>query len=229
MKIIATLLLACCLLPALSFSQELTVFVGMSQSSMNSLRQARSLIASAVLVELKTTDDFPPYLRYGMTMLFDLNEKMKLGGQLSTTSTGSRATYQDYSGSITFDQKVKNISIGVHFEYEVYAGKKSVVGVYGQQGPVFSMYQSIFDFQVSTESQHADEKYYATGYYFEFGGTYAYRVSDRFSLVGNLGYQLNTGGQIESEEDEPLYYINNGHSINWTGLKVHAGVTYHFR
>lgn len=229
MKIIATLLLACCLLPALSFSQEVTVFVGMSQSSMNSLRQARLDIVGALPVELKTTDDFPPYLRYGMTMLFDLNEKMKLGGQLSTTSTGSRATYQDYSGSITFDQKVKNISIGAHFEYQVYAGKKSVVGVYGQQGLVFSTYQSTFDFQLLTESQRADEKYHAIGYYIEFGGTYAYRVSDRFSLVGNLGYQVTTGGQIESQEDDPLFYINNDREINWTGLKVHAGVTYHLR
>src|SRR5688572_20814699 len=156
MKKITTILLACCLLPALSFSQEVTVFVGMSQSSMNSLRQARLTVASAYPVKLKTTDDFPPYLRYGMTMLFHLNEKMKLGGQLSTTSTGSRATYQDYSGSITFDQKVKNISIGAHFEYHVYARKKTVVSVYNQQGLIFSMYQSTLDFQLLSESQRAD-------------------------------------------------------------------------
>jgi hypothetical protein len=107
------------LLPLCGFSQmKLSFAMGTGTYRMTELRNlTQNAKNSFAPFPAKVVDNFPSYYVYdlGLTMVFD--NGFLIGGGFSFTSSGSRVSYRDYSGSLQFDATAKGLSYGTSIGY----------------------------------------------------------------------------------------------------------------
>lgn len=207
-------------------AQDMTLTAGAAWSNMDDLRKTRDFVQSMSPVPLKITADFPAYWRFGFMMRWRIGTKMKLGFLASTTSTGSRATYEDYSGSIRFDQRVNNIGIGPHFQYNFVQDDKNIFAVYLNEGVLFSAYDVDYEIVLLDQSIDDATDYKATDIYSEPGLLYERKIGPRFSLYAGAGYQFSTYGKIDYDGDEEEFAgFEDGDRTDWSGARLNLGAT----
>ncbi|MDZ7604426.1 MAG: hypothetical protein U5K79_02315 [Cyclobacteriaceae bacterium] len=171
-------------------AQDLSLYVGFSQTFMKDMKSMQDYVDLEIPVELKNTQRFPPYWQYGISMRWAISGKYKLGVYAFTTSTGGRATYEDYSGEFTFDQTLKCFGMSVHNEYTVYQVKNSEILVYLQTGYLANWLDLDYYLHLGDESDSQHESFRGSNYIFEGGAQYViFFLNLGYSLMDDLAYK----------------------------------------
>jgi hypothetical protein len=216
----------------MSQAQDLTLFTGAASSSMNDLKSYRDGNLYQHQVRLQVVQDFPMYFRQGILLRFNIGGKLKWGVHLSTTSTGSRASYEDFSGSVAFDQTLKNISLGPHFQYTVISKKKYTFSIYKESGWVFTTMKVDKSYSINGQiNESSSERYKSINSMIEYGLMYEYKIHNTILIQGTLGGQLNSTGRLKSNQSQQNQTTSSNSSLtaDWSGLRVGLGIVVNFR
>ena len=87
--------------------------IGVGNYSMSGLKGMLQESVKSLPFDLKTTENFPTYVFYGMDMIHCVTPNFGMGITSGFYSTGGRNHYADYSGSYREDFLVNSINIGL--------------------------------------------------------------------------------------------------------------------
>jgi hypothetical protein len=207
-----------------AFAQELIVAIGLSVHSLEKLKSAQSRLFSEYAVQLKSTQSFPPFLQYGVAMRFPLsNPKITLGGNVYGTSTAARSTYEDYSGQLEIDQRLRCIGFGFTFTYTLQEFTNAKLNLYTSVGAEFSTLKMDATLRLFNSTDNLENTYQAISPMGEVGLEYQYNLSQKFFLQGSGMLHVNQEEMLINKDDDTEYEY-----VNWTGVKLLIGIGYRF-
>ena len=184
-------------------------------------------------VELDLADDFPAYFNYSGEVVWQLNDKFSLGGGFIYQSTGARSYYEDYSEKMNYDVKIQGYGPYVNVVGKIYKNPLFDLSLQLKPMILFSNQDIISELQVFDYKE--SDNIEISGY--NYGIEPAIRISkdiNRLSFSLNFGYYLdlyrgNLEGKIMGDTFD-IYIPNTDDKLknNWYGLRIFAGVGYHF-
>lgn len=202
-------------------AQQVSFLTGLSAESLTDLKQFQSAFINAAIVPLKSTQAFPPYLQYSLNVSFPKKSALKFNFNLFTTSTAARSVYQDYSGKVQVDQKLKCFGIGPGLVGLIEDTLKLRVEYFVNAGLEFSTLNADVYTAVGADEENSTEKFSATSAYGEIGLGLTYTFNGHWSAIARLGAHISQAAQLKNKTDEFP-------KVNWTGGKFLAGIGYSF-
>ena len=191
---------------------------GLSIHSHDKLKSSQSNFDFGV--DLESTQSFPPSLQYGAALRFPLGQsKGTLGGHFYGTSTAARSTYEDYSGRLDVDQRLRCFGIGLTFLYTLNETEKSKVNLYTSTGVEVSTLKMDINVRLYDISDDVSNTYRAFSPMVEAGLEYQYHWSKKFFVQGILALHVSQDAMLNSTTDGTEYQY-----VNWTGGKVLIGI-----
>ena len=215
-KLFFTGLVLFLLRPALA--QEVIVMTGLSIHSHNKLKSAQANFDFGV--DLKSTQSFPPFLQYGLAMRFPLGQsRATLGGLFYSTSTAARSTYEDYSGRLDVDQRLRCLGLGFTFLYTLNESGKSKFNLYTSTGVEISTLKMDINLRLNDNSENVSNTYRAFSPMVEAGFEYQYHWSKKFFVQSILALHISQEAILNSTTGGSEY-----ENVNWTGGKILIGI-----
>ena len=203
-----------------------SVGVGFNTFLMTDLKEYNEKIIENFPVEdVTTTNSFPPYFGYEISYRKGYYNKLSVGGLVHYTSTGSRVTYSDFTGTLHVDQLLDYFSVGVIGSSVPVNNDKWQVFIDLKASIIYTDYKIKSYFQIGEQSTTDDDtKFYAFGLGVQPGVACYYKL-DKFMIGANLGAELNFNGkfQVWGEEGYLVDSDNNPIKANWSGLR--SGLT----
>jgi hypothetical protein len=222
------LLLSILLIPMAASAQfNISFNTGIAYFNMADVKRYQTSQTNRMPVHAKVISSFPAYWCYNGTAKWILDNGIMIGADVAYTSTGGRVSYSDFSGKITFDQTLLNISLST------FAGKAFRLKDNSLTLQCYVMTQTTFtDYQ----DQYSEQSQIGGNDSHSFGGISHYiqpvvNLSKRFGLIAvnmNIGYsKLITDGDLTGLYDEPQ---SNDLVItaDWSGLRLGCGVSLYF-
>lgn len=200
--------------------------------SMREVKDFQKHFIEQVPVGIKITDSFPGFYLFGFRGAKALEQgetdNVYLGFVAETGSTGGRAHYADYSGSIHFDQLLRYFSGGIFLEKIAYQGP--IHFFYGMQ---LEALQTHFTFKSHVKIGHQED--WQSEAFRSMGGALkpylgvAYPMH-HFTFGLHLGYLVN-GSAPFHVKGEPKAIITldgseNKVSPGWSGLRFNLSARY---
>jgi len=188
----------------------LNVGAGVATYNPTSLIEVQEVLLEGFPVEGQITNLFPAYTVFSICYFRPVTEKLNLGVIYQNGSTGARATYEDYSGSIFADQILTMYQFGLNTSYRLmYAN-------YFELRAYTSLMMSFTGDEITRET-------YIPGYYlreylkinarnpvFEPGLELIYH-HDPYSFGIDFGYQYDFGAKFNVKGDQNTYFY---HPVN---------------
>ena len=199
-------------------AQEFIVMSGLSSHSHDKLKSTQLNFDFGV--DLKHTQKFPPFLQYGAAMRFPLGQsRITLGGHFYGTSTAARSTYEDYSGRLDVDQRLRCFGFGFTFLYTLSEHGKSKVNLYTSTGLEISTMKLDINLRLNDISDDVSNTYKAFSPMAEAGLEYQYHWSKKFFVQGIVAFHVSQEDMLVNTSDDTDYQY-----VNWTGGKVLIGI-----
>jgi hypothetical protein len=223
------ILIACLGSASQGVAQDLSIYTGLSQTSMQDMKSLQQYIAWQIPVAYEFPSEFPAYWQYGLSMRWKVGDKSKLGFNAYTTSTGARSVYADYSGKSTQDYALKSLGIAVHYEYLLVEVKNTEVMAYGQIGYNHTDFSYDEYLQVGDQVLTTAEEFQSNNIMAEVGGVAKYFFYKKLFLEGRIGFHFNQNSPLENEEGDKITLPNfNDVDAEWTGLRLGIGIGLRF-
>lgn len=172
------------------------------------------------------TDDFPPYFTYGANIVYQ-STSFSVGMNYIYLSTGGSANYQDYSGTLGFDQLVSAHALGLLgrvqlLEFRRFTMKGSCLLSLYLTNVVFKSYVSVSGIQEEEELDLASESIVLTpalnGHYSIKGPVY----------VGfSVGHALGIEGKVHLPNNRNAVLLDaDGNTIttDWSGWRSELSI-----
>jgi hypothetical protein len=216
-------------------AQRLFFNAGAGSYAMEDLKATQTFVAGSTPRPLESVSSFPSYWSFegGVTFdLFDLLDNVTGGIAVGYGSTGARAAYTDYSGSLRFDQLANYTCIALLPSYQQYYFNNQMrvdyeirVGTTLNK-MAFSYHETIGS---TTSSEQIDLR--STNMYLQPGISAGWRFRS-FSLDAYLGYHLSVlQGKVRDKNDNDLVLYNPTNNkpagVDWSGARVGVGLSFY--
>jgi hypothetical protein len=173
----------------------------------NDLIEARNKALMVLPFPAKVTDDYPhiPYL-HGEALIIE--KYFEFGLAFTFVTTGSRATYSDYSGEYRYDNVISNYEYSLILKTRGPENSKPFkMQLYCQLGSSNIKIKSTENIRIKNESNNFSENLSASIKFLELGVNAGYYYK-RFTFNAGVSYYV--------ELEEVL-------SIGFTGIRAHLG------
>lgn len=197
------------------------------------MKEAKKFVNRGVIetpFPLKVVEDFPSFVVYcGSLSLPMKNNSIRLGFSLGSTSTGSRAHYQDYSGEVKIDHLTSAFSMAVTGEkvFNLLPSEKISLSLTSELGAIFTDYKVESYIQVHTQEEQNKVNLSSESIYFDPGIKFRYRVLSFLQIGTELSYLYDTQGKLHLPSSRKSYlmdYSNKPVRSDWSGLRTEVGV-----
>jgi hypothetical protein len=201
---------------------------GVASFNMSDVKSYQVSTRNKMPVHAKAVSSFPAYWCYNGSAKWILDKGIIIGTDVAYTSTGGRVSYSDFSGKITFDQTLVNLSVSTLAGKEFRLKENSLtLQCYIVMQTTLTKYHDEYLEQSTFERKDSHN----------LGGVSRYiqpvvNLSKRFGLVAinvNVGYsQIFMGGDLTDLYDETQ---NNDPTItaDWSGVRLGCGVSLYFQ
>lgn len=211
---------------ALAQEMDIAATAGYGTYNLKELKAHRTELLSAYPVELKVTDDFPAFYIFGGSLRFRVVD-IPLAFSMRSGSTGSRASYSDYSGSVVIDQQIKFTSLGAEVGTLFHRSEKLDVEGLLRYWFNFTEIDFISDVEINdgqAEHNRVDLESLASSF------TPTVMVSYKMKFVKlffDAGYELYIPAKITLATDKELHLIDSQNKkvkFDGSGLRLNVGV-----
>lgn len=197
--------------------------VGIGTYAMSDLKGLLKESVAQSQLGLKTTENFPAYVFYGLDVVYAISPKFGFGITSGFYSTGGRNHIADYSGSYREDIKVNAINAGLLASFKDTLASHFFYGIELGSGIKFSniSVESVLNISDYNEQSKYDLK--SQGWWIEpqlrFGRTFWRRFS--CSVFG--GYEFNLKSALKLKEGSSN---QSKVKIDWSGLRTGVSLSY---
>jgi hypothetical protein len=207
-----------------------SVGVNYGKYSMKSLEQLQqAIMISGDNIPLKIVEDFPSRTGFEASLAYSFG-KFSLGGFLSKASTGSRASYADYSGSINHDLVANNTIIAVQVEGDLEKKENWEIFFSLRQGFAFNTTKYKTEVQVLNDTDKSEQSFKSINAILSpgFGGRIFYH---NFFIHPEARYEWHfVKSDLHAEGDDEMYVEVNGRRFQsgWDGVRLCLNFGYRF-
>lgn len=205
---------------------QVEIFSGYGSFSMNGPREMLKTTVGKSEIPLKLVEDFPSWYTYGIRFLQIINKGKKqpafAGFTLSSASTGSRAHYQDYSGSLTIDHLARSTTLGILLNKELISVKQFHFGCNGALNLIVTDYRIKSLVVINTFQEEENLTLKSSSFAVEPGFFIRYQILSSLYLKGNASVIFDTSGKLHMPGDRNRYLVderNNAIRSDWSGLR----------
>jgi len=202
------------------FGQKLKLEIGSGWGiySMKELKEFNESILENIPVEAAITDNFPSRLYYDASINYLANQKFSMGFTYSYTTTGSRISYNDYSGELKYDDIVSGHSPGVHITILL----RNKLLRFSQETN-FSYCFTKLKIQESILGTMNQLTFKSGSLHLEPRMIVSYRFS-QLEIAAKIGYLIDFGSKYRYKDDTDVILRNlmTDETIqnNWSGIRV---------
>lgn len=173
---------------------------------------------------LKTVivDNFPAYVTHSL----DIGYKYKVhefGIKGGFYSTGSKISFQDYSGEYEANVLINGYKTGLYYRNYFFnnkIGKKSLLSLFGEISPSaiisrtkITSHLTVFDQLLESEKTAIHKVDFAV----------LPQVGVRYNIIPQVGVQLTAGYEVSF--GERAYKLDGNPRIDWSGFRASGGIT----
>lgn len=195
--------------------------------SMNSTKEFNQFISSGLPFKAELTTNFPPYFFYKAEVLYSFPESFALGVNLSSTSTGSRLSYADYSGSYKLDNVQNGVFAGIKILEGQAPGKVTGFNLGLECGVALSKMNIDESMKVFDQTTSDNTEVSSMGFYVQPGVYYFIVPKSQFRFSANVSYYfgIEKGYHLPNQKDAQLINPDTQKQIKpqWDGFRI--GVT----
>ena len=203
-------------------------WTGIGTYAMNDLKAIQKELQNINDIPLKGTDNYPPFICFGLDLIPVLTKNFGLGFTSSYHSTGARNHYADYSGSLTEDFLVNDLNLGIDGIVTKIISKNLLLSGEIKSGIKFTKLQSKSSLKLFEQNETENQSFKSESWWIEP------QINIEKLLIKNiyfyifLGYEFNTNGTLFLTSNRDLYLqINNSKaSANWSGLRAGLGLSF---
>ena len=210
-------------------AQQINLTTGIGSYAMTDLKDYGQNLLEYFPVDVRYVEKFPPYWYYEISVSQPI-DKYYVGGVVSYGSSGGRVNYTDYSGSITMDQNVRYLELGV--QSGVILNPQATSGAFKFEiRPVvtFGWHDLIFSSRIGNHTEKEQFEFKSTNIGLQPGFSYSKKIFRSFALQIYAGYNLNVyKGKLFLKEDDSLFLQNDAGekvSLDWSGFRGGLGIT----
>jgi len=174
-------------------------------------------------IEGKVVSSFPPFMTSSLRIGKEIMPSIWLGAGYTFTSTGGRANYTDYSGSISTDLRAGSHRVGARLAYSILRGESTDLAVYGGAGLNYTRLEETTSVIVLGYSDAVSDTYRSTTIC-GTAGIQFYYMFNSVSLGLDAGYLVDRPGELSSIDDGDALTDPNDRqrtlTSDWTGLRI---------
>lgn len=206
--------------------QHLEVSAGITYGSfkMEEVISFQQEIVRQLPVSAQTMSDFPNHYGFESKFTYKLSQ-FSLGLFGSFISSGSRVSYNDYSGSFEYNQIAKLTQLGLSSEY--FLSKNT--GSDWQFSPSLQVGIGKTSFNINDQMIVGgsilleDNLNFTSSHITINPGFNIRRTFNKFFIKTNFGYLIDLPGFLEYSEDKRLNLINENKDpigVDWSGFRI---------
>jgi len=205
---------------SLTYGQKIKLEIGYGTGtySMKDLKEMNSSILKNLPVEAKITDNFPSRPYYDGGLFYLLNNHISVGLTERYYTTGSRISYKDFSGQLTYDNILSSYSTGIQGEFAL--TYKSI-----RISEVTNISYCFTKLKMNNLIMGSSDlsKYNSNSIQIEPRFKLSYLIK-KIELGARVGYLVDIGGKNKLSGDKNLILKNllTGKDIqnNWSGFRI---------
>ena len=201
----------------------ISVMLGGSTVKMDDMKYLMDIILESYPVEGAIITSFPPYFNGSVNVFRQFYPHLRAGAGYTYTSTGARANYSDYSGSISTDMFIVSHRLGLSLNYSLIGTDRLDLSLYGRLDANYSksdITSSVYVLDLSSISKY---QYSSISPHGSVGLECLYKFKD--SAIGiEGGYLVDLPGKLKDREtDNELLDPNDSQRVlttDWTGWRI---------
>lgn len=222
-KILFTPLFLFCLLLANGQQIEIRPAIAIGTYSMSDLKGLLKQSVSRSVVALKTTENFPKYVFYGLDVIQSVTSKFGLGISTGFYSTGGRNHYADYSGSYREEIQVNSVNMGLLASYRDSLVNNFFYNMEVASGIKLSNISIEDELKLSDFEEGSTHDFRSTGWWIEPQIRVGRHFFGNFSCAAFVRYEFNLKSKIISKENNEIYLTGK---IDWSGIRTGISASY---
>lgn len=171
----------------------------------------------------KVVSSFPSFMTGSLRIGKEIVPSIWLGAGYAYTSTGGRANYTDYSGSISTDMRAGSHRLGARLAYRILTGEAYDVSVYGGVGLNYTRLEVTTSLTVLGYADAINDTYRSATLCGSAGLQFYYHFNS-VSVGAEAGYLVDKPGDLSSVDNGADLTDPNDQrrtlTSDWTGLRV---------
>jgi hypothetical protein len=203
--------------------------VGYSTYQLNQLKAYNAYILNSLPVEGRLVTDFPGYVIYSGEFYFS-SEPGFFGLYVGHSSTGSRISYNDYSGRFRFDQLIRTNSLGGEFGLPIVKEKGLVLN--GSLRYLFNMNTIEFDSEYQIPGEYDYQTLNFDSFTHGIQPTISLTTGFRHWLAKiECGYEIQTPAKLLLSQDHNAFLLDENEKevkYNGSGVRLQVGLGFSF-
>jgi hypothetical protein len=204
-------------------AQEYGVFLsgGVATMRMDDMKYLLRSVMDTYPVEARVISSFPPYTSISVGFMKKTYPHVKLGAGYGFTTSGSRANYTDFSGSLTTEITAVSHQLGAIVGYSPFASDRLEFSLLGRVNLNFTRMDVSTALIASGYSSGGNNKYTSLSPQVSGLAEFLYHIG-KFSLGLEGGYlidipgKLKSGGSALSDPADPRTTLTS----DWTGWRI---------
>jgi hypothetical protein len=203
-----------------SFSQHFKFEIGVGRGyyAMTDLKKKNSNILINLPVIARITDDFPSKFYYVASLAYLITKNISFGILGSYYTTGSRISYKDFSGELSYDNILSSYSSGFKVAFKI-VGKS--LRLTEENNICYSFTKYKLSEKILTSSTNSRFKSNSIQIEPDFKLSYLYKMGELGILVGYLHDFCGTNN-LNGDKKLPLINSLTKEEVNnnWSGLRT---------
>ena len=224
-RIVILFLFCLCSLHVLCQRLDFEFGVNYGGYNMEEVKEFQEGIKSNYAVDPETMSNFPAHIGFDGRIGYTI-ARFRIFVFGSFNSSGSRLSYQDYSGSFEYNQLAKFKQIGAGSEFRLNANPDS------PWAPFVSMQTGIgkTDFNVNGRTEVAgqtlgEDNLDFVSSHLSINPSIGIRrkILDHFFVSSSVGYFIDIANPLQYKEDRDLNLLDDNYdaiSVNWSGFRI---------
>lgn len=199
---------------------------GIGTYSMKSIKELNSYSLTILPFNARMTDNFPPTLFQEFSLGVTFN-RIGLGLSYDFNTTGSRASYKDYSGEYTDDIIISGHLPALYFNYLVQKKQQFDIGIQAKTGVIFTESESETTIKIGQDSSVTKLNISAKSIFIYPRISLIYKPIKLINVGLNVGYLYDFGGTLKQDGKTKLYNPETHKEIKsgWGGVRADVTLT----